>query len=224
MLFHKIFKLPLSDKIMFNKKCQKCGEKLSKKANFCSNCGFNFAEKKEKDYGMLGTSDFDVFREMESEMPFFMKFPLKKIMNSLMKDLEKNMKQLEQFDERKAKVEQTPNSLNIEIKMVPTGEETQVVKQKRTLPKPTEEKIKKYSSLPKKEAKTSVKRFANSMIYEISLPEVKSEENLIIRQFPESIEVKAFSDKNSYYVIIPSKKPVKAYELKKDLLSLEVPL
>jgi len=98
----------------------------------------------------------------------------------------------------------------------------QPVEAKITTPKITEEKAKKLSKLPKQEAETKVRRLSNKIIYEISLPEVKSIKDIIINKLENSIEIKAFSKNTVYFKLIPLNLPILKYNLKNQKLILEL--
>ena len=73
----------------------------------------------------------------------------------------------------------------------------------------------------KKEPITSVKRFSDKVIYEISLPGVESQKELSITKLENSIEVRAKSKNNSYFKVIPIDSPITGYGFEKGKLSLE---
>ena len=87
--------------------------------------------------------------------------------------------------------------------------------------KSIKEQIKKFSKLPKKEPKTNLKRIANSISYEIEIPEVESFEDVSILPLENSIEIKALAKKKAYSKSIQIGLPIIDYSFSKGLLTLE---
>ena len=83
---------------MFNKKsCPKCGTKVSSNYDFCPKCGKNISSKKESldDFGMFGKDDFfENERKSDFEPEIKLPFGFNTIFNSLMKNLDKQFKEL----------------------------------------------------------------------------------------------------------------------------------
>ena len=92
----------------------------------------------------------------------------------------------------------------------------------KIMPTITEEKARKYTKLPREEAKTSVRRLSNKLIYEINLPGVNSLNNIIINKLENSIEIKAFSKDKVYVKLIPVNLSILNYKLEKEKLILEL--
>ena len=79
---------------MFNKKkCNNCGEKVSKNYSFCPNCGrpvdSSNKQRETEDWGMLGKNDF--FDDMEIRLPL----GFNTIFKSLVKSLDNQFKELD---------------------------------------------------------------------------------------------------------------------------------
>ena len=85
-----------------------------------------------------------------------------------------------------------------------------------------EEQLKKISELPKKEPKTSLKRFGDKIIYEIEMPEVKSLNDVLINNLENSIEIKAIGESAVYSKTIPINMPITNQELSQGKLILEL--
>lgn len=92
------------------------------------------------------------------------------------------------------------------------------------LPKRKMNKIeeKKFAKLPRVEPGTKVRRFTDKIVYEIDLPGVKQEKNIIISKLQNSIEVKAFAKDKAYFKLIPLDLAIKSYKLEKEKLILEL--
>jgi len=226
---------------MFKKKCPNCGKRISKDFEFCPYCGCNIKkQEEERNYGFLGRDD-SLFPDME------MPFGFNKLFNTLMKQLDRQFKELDrelgiakktERKKKEPKVKSTGISISISTG---TGKKPEIrvrgfgpgIKIKQISPEiePTkkvtksiisEEKAKKLSKLPKKEAETKVRRLANKIIYEINLPGVKSLKDIMINQLENSIEIKAFSKDKAYFKLLPIKLPILNYKLNKEKLILEL--
>ncbi len=203
---------------MLNKKsCKKCKEKLSGKFNFCPNCGTPLYRKEE--WGMLGKNDFDDSKEVFEGMGGGM---LGRMLNSTLKMLEKEMKK------EGGRIQPQPNS---NFKLMINGKEVKLNNQQSPKPKKEpkkktlrffdEEKLSKFSSLPREEAKTNLKRLGNKILYEIYMPGLKSIEDVQIVALESSIEIKAISDKKAYYKFIPFNMEIVSQNIEKGKLILE---
>lgn len=232
---------------MFNKKIQcRCGKKIDSKYDFCPYCGANLKEKVVRDQAR----DKEVktmMKEVENAfgMPFFMKFPFEKIVKQLVKDIDK---QFHEYDEMLATHEDKTQPVNvsgvsisinsssegepvIEVKQFGQGEEKEIMPDKekeqkpyRNLPKSrlSEAEAAKLSKLPRQEPETKVRRLTDRIIYEISLPGVRQEKNIIINKLQNSIEIKAFAKDKAYFKLIPLDLAIKNHKLVKETLILEL--
>lgn len=208
---------------MFKKhKCSKCGKGLDSKANFCAHCGSRINSK--EDWGMLGKDDF----EKEISSPFDDLFSgfgggmLNKMINQTMKMIEKEM------NKDLNKTQQNPHSTmrlmingqEIDLNnMQPKKEQVKKVKELKQKDLPFN-KLENFSKLPRKEPETSVKRLQDKIVYEINLPNVKNEKDISIMKLENSIEIKAVSNKNSFFKIIKLSNPILSYSLEKGKLVL----
>ena len=222
---------------MFGKrKCKKCGEKVNDNYNFCPYCRTPLNDDSDQeDWGLLGKNDF-----MAPEGPGI-NFPmgLNSLFNSLVKTLNKQMKELEQ--EKPVKDEKVEKKGGISISISTSGDKPPEIKVRSfgnmapqnypgTGPEQEKEKrislpssdLRKFSSLPKKEPETSIRRLSNKVVYEIKLPGVKSLKDLSIMQLENSIEIKALANKKVFSKVIPINLPIKKYGLSKGILTLEL--
>ena len=104
-------------------------------------------------------------------------------------------------------------------------QEQQIKKQAPRLSKPKEfsaKNIKKLSTLPRKEPSTNIRRLSNRVIYEIDLPDVKSEKDVSIIQLENSIEIKAVSKNKAYTKLISLNLPIIDYNFSDEKLILEL--
>jgi len=229
---------------MFSKKisCKRCGNKTSKKNSFCPFCGTPLVKmSKREDFGMLGKNDS--FNEVEAISNSLFNGMgglgggiMNKMISSTMKMLEKEM---EKEMQRGTKIQNQTNSavprtkirlmingkeinLNNGIKEGKNTKETERPKEKAIRFKGfSEEQVKNFSKLPKKEPKTELKRIADSISYEINLSGVKSLEDISITPLENSIEIKAIAKEKAYSKLIPLNLPILDYNFSKGLLVLE---
>lgn len=211
---------------MFSKKCPKCDEKVKKDFKFCPFCSGNLVSKYDQDdYGFLGKDDF-----IEENMSFTDNF-MDKMFNSAMKLLERQMKNLnnEMGNPRhnpNHKFNQNPPGLNVQFFV--NGEKVFPEKQKlNQAVKPfknhlSKEKLKKFSELPKKEPKSTIKRLSGKVIYELFVPGVRDISDVLISQLENSVEVKALSDDKVYSKKLNVNLPILRYHLVNDNLVIEM--
>lgn len=214
------------------KKCNKCGNKVNSEYDFCPYCG-NFLGDKldEEDYGILGKNDF-VGSEFKIPSGFNLLF------NSLLKNLNNQFSNLDNSENLSHKnIKKAGFTINIftkegmppQINISSIGKNRPIIKEVKKEKKKEEfskvfsnEKLKKFAGLVKEEPKTNLRRFADSVIYEIFLPGISSIEDISIIKLKDSIEIKALGDKIGYSKIIPIGLPIKNYNLEKEILTLEL--
>lgn len=206
---------------MFGKKCLKCGNKIKGDYEFCPFCGKNLKSEYDKDdYGFLGKNDY-----IETNLPY-LKDPLfEKIFNNAMSFLERQMRSLQKELIKDAKFPKDRNNLNIQFfvdgkRVFPDRIEVESSPVKINN-RSVQEKLRKYSQLPKKEPESRLRRLAGRIIYELEVPGVKSIDDILINQLENSIEIKALSDKEIYLKNINVKLPVMRYSLRNGILILE---
>ncbi len=201
-------------------KCQNCNKKIKNSYNFCPYCGFQTKESKEK-YGLLGKNDLQpkqitpkIFTGIGGGM-------MNKMIGSAIKMLEKEMgKEMGNLN----------NLQNGKIKLMINGKEIKP-QQKSTKTKLntkflpidfSNENLKKWKLLSKKEPESKLKRIENKINYEIKIPEVKSIKDISIIKLENSMEVRAVGEKTAYLKRIPINLPLKKYSLLKGILTLEM--
>jgi HSP20 family molecular chaperone IbpA len=221
---------------MFKKnKCSNCKKTVEEKYSFCPYCGNKIFgdEENNDDWGMLGKNDL-----MPSMNEIKLPMGLNSIFNSLMKKLSKEMDEQLKSNFRET---ETPKKVNKEgisisistfgngppkIKVTQMGGKSKIVqtekKEKSKQNSFTREKIKEFSSLPREEPETNVRRLSDIVIYELEMPGVKSTEDVSIIKLENSIEIKAIGKKKAYAKIIPISLPIKDYSLSDGKLTLEL--
>lgn len=186
--------------------CNRCGKEVKKEFNFCPHCGHNIQQEKErKNYGLLGRDN--EAPQNNNDIPM-MPMGLNKIMNSLMNQLNKELGGMGKgiqinFSSNIPGLE-NPSQKRPTIKKIPISQE----------------KMERIAKLPRKEAKTEMKRMGNKIIYDIKLPGVKSTSDIIINKTESGIEIKAISDKVLHTKTIPLNKLLR-YRLMNEILNME---
>ncbi len=213
---------------MFNRKvCNKCGEKINPKHNFCPECGKPLKENKS-DYGLLGKNDSAEINEMQNIFSGFGGGMMNKMLNNAMKMLEKEMQKdfSELNNQPKTNFELFINGKRVspdKIKVTKKPMQQKQVVAKKDLNIHLSPKSKqRFLKMKKQEPSTNIKRLSDKIIYEINLPEVKSIEDISIIQLENSIEIKAVSEKKAYEKIINLNLPIINYGLSDGKLILEL--
>lgn len=210
---------------MLNKRrCPRCEEKTKSNHEYCSNCGLKMKDSK-KEWGMLGKNDYVEEDQNDSFSGLSGGF-LNKMVGSAMKMLEK------EFSKEFEKGIQNQRAPNTRIKLMINGKEI-VPKQIKTTSSNnppiktlpinfSNENLKKFQKLSKKEPKTQVRRIGDKVTYEVDVPGVKSIEDVSIIKLESSIEIRAVSKDKAYFKNIPITLPITKYILSKEKLSLEL--
>lgn len=217
---------------MFKKKeCNKCGGKINNKYEFCPHCGNLVKESfKQQDWGLLGKKDTpnEIDNFSESMFGGIGGKMVNKFLGSAIKMLENEM-QKEMKKEKREPMNKTNFQLFINGKKVNLGNVSpQVQIQEKKIPvkkvslKPfSNEKLKKFVKLPKKEPATKIRRFTDKVVYEINIPEVKSINDISITQLETSIEIKALAKNKVYSKLIPINLPIINFNFLNEKLVLE---
>lgn len=208
---------------MIRKRCKRCGEKISSRDRFCSNCGLPLKKQSSEDWGMLGKNDFEEKDPFSDS--FFNGFTgnmFNRMLGSAMKMLEKEMKKEMSREniQPRTNVRLMINGKEIDLKKV--NQPKKIEKKEKSLDNFTKKSLKRFSELPKKEPTTNVKRLSNTVIYEINIPGVKSLEDLSIVKLENSIEIKAVAKDKAYFKLIPVNLSIIDYDLNKGKLILEL--
>lgn len=221
---------------MFEKKirCPKCDEQISSKFNFCPFCGLLVAQKKDlkRDYGLLGKSDVQDNFFSEPVLGFgtgMLNKMLSSTMNMLQKELKKGMRNAED-GQRKQTMPKTNFKFYVNGRRIALpeigkiNEEPEKIFSKRRMakfPAPSNETIIKSIKLPRQEAKTSLKRLADKIVYEIDVPGADSMDRILISKLEDSIEIKAFAKDRVLTKTLPVKLALLGYYLENQKLFLE---
>ena len=174
---------------MFEKKeCTYCGRKVSKKFRFCPYCGKRLVEK-------IGIFDYlkrrfkILDRFFEEEFPEFEDWRGGGIFVKIESGFgEKPKIEVKTSGEYKKLEPEIRKKLGLKPRIC----EVEEVKPKK------ERKIKEVE-----EPKTEIKDLGRMKIIKISLPGVKSEDDLEIKRLSQSVEIKGFARDKTYFTLIP---------------------
>lgn len=224
---------------MFGKKVKcACGKKVDASYAYCPHCGGDLKAKVERDHEMK-----ELVKEVEDamDMPFFLKLPFEKLVKQMTSEIEKQFHEYDKMlpeTEKQDKPNIISSGLSINISSSSEGEPVIQIKQlgdgakmgkkneekEVSLPiiKIDEKNAKRIAKLPREEPETKVRRLTDKIIYEILLPGVKNEKDIMINKLQNSIEIKAFAKDKAYFKLIPVALPIKKYHLDKGKLILEL--
>ncbi|MAH49515.1 hypothetical protein CMI37_27075 [Candidatus Pacearchaeota archaeon] len=203
---------------MLKKKCPNCAKKIEKKFSYCPYCGLGFRKQRdEENFGMLGRDDV-IEREPTPEIK--MPFGLNKIMNSLVKQLEKEMGNMGEVQPggggRGFKIQISTGKP--QVKQMPM----QKKEEKMIMPVISERELERREGLERTDADSKVKRLSDKIVYEINVPGVRGKDDVIITRLEEGIEIRAYSKDKCYVKVIPLKVEVLGWYLKQDVLVVEL--
>lgn len=211
---------------MFKRKCPKCKQEIKDNYEYCPYCGNNLrSEFDQEDYGLLGKNDFINAPVENSSM-------MDKILENAFKMaermLEKHMKNLseEMIDQAKSPQKSPDTGLNVQFfvngkRVMPTkpNAKAQNIKIENDI---SEDKIKKFSKLPKKEPDSKVRRLSGKVIYEFSVPGVDNIKDIMVNQLENSIEIKALGKDRVYQKTLNVNLPILSLQLEEGNLILEL--
>ena len=198
-------------------KCPQCKSKVDDSFSFCPYCGKSFAdpEKELRDFGMIGRSDFSQKANPFTPEEFGI---TDKLISSLVNNLTKTLNQ--QLNEmNNAEIENFPNGIKIKIGTVPTNVRPHARREVKKVI--TEEQINRMSSLPRAEAKTSVRRFSDKVVYEMAVPGLESAKDVFISKLESGYEIKAIGSKKVYVNSLPINLPIHGYAIENGRLFVE---
>ena len=213
--------------MFFNKKkeeaeCFSCNSRIEGKFSFCPYCGTDLIdrEREMRDFGLLGKSDSSEDIMMPGNFGITDKI-INSLVNSLVKNLDRQFKEVDKNLEKefgRTEVRSFPNGIKIRIGQPIEKRKSQTKLVKKTL---TSEQLEKMSSLPRAEAKSSVKRLNNKVVYELSTPGVDSPQDIFVSKLESGYEIKAIGSKKIYVNSLPVNLPLKRLSLAKNKLLVE---
>lgn len=199
----------------------------------------------------MGMSDIEqLTRDIGKSLgfDFIDRFPFNHIVKKLGKDIEKQFKDIDKeiaMKKIKGKEEVTrkngteirktsfPGGFSIQIRIggavpehilpEPTFPRKQLpAKQFLIYPEKLSKKHGKLATLPRREPETKVRRLTDKIVYEISMPGVKSIKDVTVNKLENSIEIKAVTKDMAYFKLIPISLPLKKYYFEGEKLILEL--
>lgn len=224
--------------MFFNKKkkakairCDNCSSKLNKEFSFCPYCGEEIYEdeKNPEDFGMLGEDD-EIEEESKNDFMMSNLGITDKIFSSLVNNLTKSLaRQMSEFDSKanKPQIKTFPNGISIMIGRQYPGANNNI--QSSQKPKQAQKKelsgeqLEKLSKLPRASAKTQIKRLSDRIIYELSVPGIKSQDDIFISKLESGYEIKAVGEKKIYSNVIPLNLPIRNLSLINSSIIIEFP-
>lgn len=205
-----------------NENCARCGGALTEEFSYCPYCGVSLIDKskKAKDYGLLGNND--VINDDSSES-FGMPSAgiADKLFSSVFNNLVKNLDKQISKDMQNAEISPMPNGFKIVIGGPQPKKRQPAQNSKTTSKKITEEQMQKLIGLPKKDAKSKIKRIGDKVIYELAMPGVSSPEDVFISKLESGYEIKSLGKKNVYVSRLNVELPLKGIGLDKNSVLLE---
>ena len=202
---------------MFKKKCPSCAKKIEKSFNYCPYCGVSFkAGDDQANFGMLGRNDSGDKVQEELKLPFGMN----KIVNSLVKQLEGQLGNLDMGDGQGL-----PRGVKIRVARGPQmGQVVQKAPEKKVIDMPvvSDEENERRMGLPKVDVESKIKRLGNSIVYEIEAPGVKKKDDVVLTELASGLEIKAYSKDRCYVKFIPLKVEVVEYYVEREKVVVEI--
>ena len=199
------------------KKCSSCNGKIKESFSYCPSCGRSFKQVNDsKDFGMLGKSDSMPNIGEGLNLPL----GLGKIVNSLVKQLEKQMSSIDLENG-------SGNPRGFKIKVSTGTPQTSQVVQNAPQNAETSNKISNKESerrikLERVEAESKIRRLGDRILYEIETSGVKSKADVVLTKLATGIEVKAYSKDKCYVKFIPLTLEIVGYFIKQNKVFVEL--
>jgi len=195
------------------RKCPSCAKKIEREFNYCPWCGAGIKNVKNRnDYGLIGNNDNVDANLLSQEI----KLPtgIEKLANSLINQLNKEMKELG---------DDIPHKFNIKIQTgIPINnlKKNPQEESKEVFNISSQEKERR-KNLPKKIAKSKVKRFSDSIIYEIEVDEIKDKTQVNVVRLEDGFEIRIFGKSYCFVKNIPLNMKLIGYKFSKDKVMVE---
>ncbi len=208
-----------------NKKCLRCEGKMKDSFSFCPFCGLDLRnpEADIKEFGMLGKNDSVFGAPILGGGAMGMPGEFGALFSQVMKMMEHQLKHLDNekldFGDSKPEVRRLPNGFQIRI-----GPNMQQPKKKEEEIKPrtvSDEQKLKMTKLPRGEARTSVRRLSDKVVYELNMPGVNNINDIFVSKLESGYEVKALGEKKIYRNSLQVDLPLKKYFVKDNTVTLE---
>ncbi len=183
--------------MFWSKKCRNCDTKVKEEWSFCSNCGFPLKESRRDPLQEIDKEMRHIDRMMEMKMPKYIRQPVKAKGVSITITSDNT----------------SPPKINVQA----FGEHKHVHHEHKRPEKPV--RIPKSTEEPE----TKIYKTHNKQVITLNLPNVKSLEDIEIKQLDQSMEVKAFAGDKAYFKLIPIPSDAQVNnEFKDGVLKIEV--
>lgn len=206
-------------------KCSKCKSEVSGDFSFCPYCGnvlFD-PEKRAKDFGMLGKSNsFDdsiIKQQIADNNLSVTDKMISSIVNNLMKNIDQQFSEMQGQD-----ISKMPRNfkINIGIQNPRMNQPTKrTPKHDFSINKISDEQLQRMSELPKKNAKSNVKRLGDKLIYELDAPGIESIKDIFVSKLENGYEIKALAKNKVYVNSLPVNLPIHSFSLNNEKLFVE---
>ncbi|VVB79405.1 Uncharacterised protein [uncultured archaeon] len=210
---------------MFKKKCPACSKKIEKKFNFCPWCGHSFKKQRlEEDFGMLGQND-EIEQQISNQLN--LPFGMNGIFNGLMKQIEKELANMDNLQPSNG----LPRGFKINISTGQPGQQPKIVPMKQPKKKqPTtiqveeadENEKERRAKLKRVDAKSTIRRLPEGLVYEIDAPGVRTVKDVVITKLEESMEVKVYAEEKCYVKSLPLKMDVVEFSVQPNKVLLKL--
>jgi len=168
-----------------------------------------------KDFGMLGRNDF--IQSFQEENLGMVDKTLLSLFNSLVRTLDFQFREM-----GKTEISAFPSGIKIKIGSHPLARKKAKKALNPSLRKEITPKQKeKMDQLPRATAKSSVRRFSDKVVYELSTSGLSSLDDVFVSKLESGYEVKALGDKKIYINSIPISLPLHSFSLSNDKLFVE---
>ncbi|MAE50012.1 hypothetical protein CMI48_04270 [Candidatus Pacearchaeota archaeon] len=210
--------------------CPDCGSNVDASHQFCAFCSFPLKNqaKEAKDYGLLGRYDSsEDSLTQQSATPGITDKIINSMISSVMKSFDKQFRDMEKDLEREirkapenAEIKQLPNGITIKFGNTPQALSSQ---KKKAAPrkKITEDQASRLTKLPRAQAKSSVKRLSDKVVYELATPGVQDPQDVFVSKVETGYEVKAIGTKKVYVNTLPIELPLRRLSLAQNKLLVE---
>lgn len=173
-------------------------------------------EEEAKDFGLLGKTDNLAGLNPMADANAFEK-AISIMMQSAVKTLVNQMQNPNQDQSMpKPDIQMIPNGVRISMSQ---PKERKSSKSKEI--KITDDQIKKLESLPRASAKTTVRRFADKIVYEVSASGISSLNDIFISKLEQGYEIKALGKSKVFVNTIPVNLPLLRYGINDSAIILE---
>jgi len=211
---------------MFKKKCHSCKEKVDRKFMYCPWCGVPLKAKKvsEEDYGMLGNTDQIELQQAVNDLK--LPFGFNGIVNSLMKQIEKEMANMDNMSGPKPKgfkIQISTGMPKVQAMNPQPTEQTKTVSSIEAFnEKISDEERERRVKLKQVPAKSTIRRLPEGLIYEIETPGVTAKKDITLTKLEQSLELKAYTKDKCYVKKLPAKVEILGMAIKSGKIFLRL--